>query len=146
MNRSLPAVALGLLLLGAAPSIAQDTQGGYADLVARILPSVVNIAVRAQRAPGRFETMLGSGFIIDPTGYIVTNRHVVINSYSIVVNLSDGTRLPAQVIGHPPATDIALLKVTRPIRCPQSPGVIATRSAWAIRCSPSAIRSVSAVR
>ena len=49
MNRSLPAVALGLLLLGAAPSIAQDTQGGYADLVARILPSVVNIAVRAQR-------------------------------------------------------------------------------------------------
>ena len=94
MNRSLPAVALGLLLLGAAPSIAQDTQGGYADLVARILPSVVNIAVRAQRAPGRFETMLGSGFIIDPTGYIVTNRHVVINSYSIVVNLSDGTRLP----------------------------------------------------
>ncbi len=114
MNRSLPAVALGLLLLGAAPSIAQDTQGGYADLVARILPSVVNIAVRAQRAPGRFETMLGSGFIIDPTGYIVTNRHVVINSYSIVVNLSDGTRLPAQVIGHPPATDIALLKVTPP--------------------------------
>ena len=119
MNRSLPAIALGLLLLGAAPSSAQDTSaqgtlGGYADLVARVMPSVVNITVRAEVTPGHFETMLGSGFIIDPTGYIVTNRHVVINSYSIVVNFSDGTRLPAHVIGHPPATDIALLKVDPP--------------------------------
>ncbi|HTW28543.1 MAG TPA: trypsin-like peptidase domain-containing protein [Acetobacteraceae bacterium] len=63
-------------------------------------------------------TLDGSGFVIDPSGYVLTNRHVVMNAYSITVILSDGTRLAAKVIGHPPATDIALLKVetTHPLQ------------------------------
>jgi serine protease Do len=57
------------------------------------------------------QAIVGSGFIIDPSGYVVTNRHVVIDAYSITVGLSDGSRLVANVVGHPPGTDIALLKV-----------------------------------
>jgi serine protease Do len=112
------AVALaGLVSLSAASTRADEVDGGYADLVARVLPSVVNISVRqAVPVPGGSGTrdsgqvVVGSGFIIDPSGYVVTNRHVVLDAYSITVGLSDGTRLIAHVVGHPPATDIALLK------------------------------------
>ena len=55
--------------------------------------------------------MLGSGFSIDPSGYVVTYSHLIVDAYSITVQLSDGRRLIADVVGHPPATDIALLKV-----------------------------------
>jgi serine protease Do len=54
---------------------------------------------------------LGSGFIIDPAGYVVTNNHVVENARSIMVSLSDGTDLKAELIGTDPKTDLALLKV-----------------------------------
>jgi serine protease Do len=125
----------GMLLLTAAPCGPQEPSPSYADLIARILPSVVNITVQAEvpatdagsdkagiNAAGqpreRVETMLGSVFIIEPSGYIVTNRHVVINSFSVVVGLSNGNRLPARVVGHPPATDIALLKVNAPYPLP----------------------------
>ncbi len=53
----------------------------------------------------------GSGFIIDPSGLIVTNNHVVGHADKIVVSLTDGTRLPARVIGSDELTDIALIKV-----------------------------------
>ena len=53
----------------------------------------------------------GSGFIIDPSGIIVTNNHVVHNAKSVEVALSDGTRLDATVVGSDPRTDIAVLKV-----------------------------------
>lgn len=53
----------------------------------------------------------GSGFIIDSNGTIVTNNHVVDNSKSVSVTLSDGTELPAKVIGRDPRTDLAVLKV-----------------------------------
>jgi serine protease Do len=54
---------------------------------------------------------LGSGFIIDAGGYIVTNHHVVDSAKSIEVTLSDGRKLPAKLVGSDPETDIALLKV-----------------------------------
>lgn len=54
---------------------------------------------------------LGSGFIIDKSGYIVTNNHVVEKADEISVILSDDTRLEAKVVGRDPKTDIALLKV-----------------------------------
>ncbi len=54
---------------------------------------------------------LGSGFIIDKNGYIVTNNHVVEKADEISVILSDDTRLEATIIGRDPKTDIALLKV-----------------------------------
>ena len=54
---------------------------------------------------------LGSGFIIDPSGLIVTNNHVIANAEQITVTLSDNTELQAQVIGRDAVTDLALLKV-----------------------------------
>lgn len=57
---------------------------------------------------------LGSGFIIDRTGLIVTNNHVIDEATEIVVFLSDGTRLEAQVVGADDKTDLAVLKVAPP--------------------------------
>jgi serine protease Do len=54
---------------------------------------------------------LGSGFIIDPSGIIVTNNHVIANAEQITVTLSDDTTLQAQVMGRDPITDLAILKV-----------------------------------
>jgi serine protease Do len=56
-------------------------------------------------------TSLGSGFIIDPTGYIVTNYHVVAEADDVSVRLSDDTKLSAKVVGRDSKTDLALLKV-----------------------------------
>ena len=54
---------------------------------------------------------LGSGFIIDPTGIIVTNNHVIANAEQITVTLSDDTTLQAEVVGRDAVTDLAVLKV-----------------------------------
>ena len=53
----------------------------------------------------------GSGFIINANGTIVTNNHVVKDARSVSVTLSDGTTLPARVVGRDPRTDLAVLKV-----------------------------------
>jgi S1-C subfamily serine protease len=57
---------------------------------------------------------LGSGILIDEAGTIVTNAHVVAGAAKITVTLHDGTRLPADLIGSDPQTDVALLQVTLP--------------------------------
>jgi serine protease Do len=54
---------------------------------------------------------MGSGFIVDPQGYIVTNNHVVAEAEEITVILHDGTRHEATVKGRDPKTDLALLKI-----------------------------------
>ncbi len=59
----------------------------------------------------RSETAMGSGFIIDSSGYVVTNNHVIANANGITIILYDGTSLQAKLIGSDPKTDIALLKV-----------------------------------
>ena len=55
---------------------------------------------------------LGSGFIIDPSGVVVTNNHVISEADEVSVILNDGTTLKAEVIGRDQKTDLALLKVT----------------------------------
>lgn len=54
---------------------------------------------------------LGSGFIVDEQGHIITNNHVVAGSDEIYVKLSDNTEVPAKIVGTDPKTDIALLKI-----------------------------------
>ena len=54
---------------------------------------------------------LGSGFIIDPEGYILTNNHVVSKADKIVVKLEDGKEYKAKIIGTDPKTDVALIKI-----------------------------------
>mgnify|MGYP003571043401 FL=1 len=68
-----------------------------------------------QRQPGaqapRKVQSLGSGFVIDPDGIIITNNHVIEQADEIKVNFSDGTTLAAEVLGSDPKTDVAVLKV-----------------------------------
>ena len=56
---------------------------------------------------------LGSGFIIDPSGYVVTNNHVVGDASKVTVTLKDDTKYTAKIIGRDPKTDLALLKINR---------------------------------
>jgi serine protease Do len=107
-------------------------------LVKKVLPAVVNIAVTETLSSGDMLSELppelrdtplgrefrrrfgnrheqvagaGSGFIIDPSGIIVTNNHVVDHADKIVVSLTDGRQLPATVLGRDELTDIAVIKV-----------------------------------
>jgi serine protease Do len=63
-------------------------------------------------APGRKMQSLGSGFIIDPAGIVVTNNHVIEGADEITVTLQDNTSLKATLIGRDERTDVAVLKVT----------------------------------
>jgi len=113
---------------------------GVADIVEPLMPSVVNIYTVTHRKnlihqnnpadpfykffeqfdfPFGFEelyqdpkaTAAGSGFIIDPAGYIVTNHHVIEDSEEINVKLNDNLEFSAKLVGSDPRTDLALLKI-----------------------------------
>jgi serine protease Do len=62
-------------------------------------------------APPRKITSLGSGFVIDPSGVVVTNNHVIADADEITVILQDNTQLKATIVGRDAKTDIAILKV-----------------------------------
>ena len=116
----------------------------FAPLVKKVSPAVVNITVTEGAGPseivaippelrgtpfekqfrdrfrGRREQVqgAGSGFIIDPSGLIVTNNHVVGRADKIIVALADGTELPAKLVGADDLTDIALIRVSVPVPLP----------------------------
>src|SRR5688572_8919248 len=109
----------------------------FADIAERLNPAVVNIeaTMRGTASPRRrYDSSLpgapdlyerrtpgqerevprrgaGTGFVIDPAGYILTNHHVIADSTRISVRLTDGRTLRAERIGSDPDTDIALIKV-----------------------------------
>jgi putative serine protease PepD len=64
----------------------------------------------------RTQQVLGSGFVIDKAGHIVTNYHVVKGATRVEVSFSNDERLPARVIGRDPSTDTAVLEVKAPAR------------------------------
>jgi serine protease Do len=114
--------------------------GSFASLASRLAPAVVNISTRQTvtfagggmpefppdsplerfneffGGPGgsRVNSSLGSGFVIDPSGVIVTNNHVIEGADTVAINFVDGTSLDAEVVGVDPATDLAVLRVTSP--------------------------------
>jgi len=66
-----------------------------------------------RQMPDRKENILGSGFIFDPSGYVVTNNHMVEGAEDIKVKLNTGEEIQAEIIGRDPKTDLALLKLKK---------------------------------
>lgn len=146
-----PALAGLVLLFGALPGHAAPPPEGFADVVERVKPAVVNIAVvqkAASRSAGQgpgieippelrgtpLEELLkrflqrpgadnddgartsrvvsvGSGFIIDASGLVVTANHVIQDAEKILATLADGRKLGASVVGRDKETDVALLRL-----------------------------------
>lgn len=92
----------------------------FAKVVARVLPSVVNLSVvkvealtpNGGESSARRLRFFGSGFIIDPSGLIVTNRHVIQDAVEITVSFDDKTQAHATLLGAGAIADLAVLKVT----------------------------------
>jgi serine protease Do len=85
------------------------------ELVAQVAPAVVSIVTETvsynwfwQAVPA---TGAGSGIIISPDGYIVTNNHVVEGAQKVTVTLSDGNTYPATIVGTDAQTDLAVVKI-----------------------------------
>ncbi len=64
-----------------------------------------------EMGPGPKARALGSGFIIDPDGYVVTNNHVIDRAEEITITVNGGDHYPAKIIGRDPKTDLAVLKI-----------------------------------
>jgi serine protease Do len=140
MRTSLVSLFFAFLLVVSSVE-ARPAPAGFADLAEKLMPAVVNISTsqtvqqRRSRGPGappfndffeeffnqrrggpsqpesRKVSSLGSGFVIDPNGIIITNNHVIEEADEITINFADGTKLPAELIGRDPKTDLAVLKV-----------------------------------
>ena len=126
-----PGLPAPTLLLAAPAVAASGAHSGYA-LAARLAaPAVVSVtATRLARNPhaddprfrfffgdrpqGQAQVGLGSGVIVSPEGYLLTNHHVVEDATDIEVQLADGRNTRARVVGSDPETDIAVLKIDLP--------------------------------
>lgn len=95
------------------PSVIPVPLSDFSALAAQVSPAVVSVTVHeaAQRGSNESREARGSGFIIDPSGTIVTNNHVVKDADRVSVTLTDGTELPARIVGRDARTDLAVLQV-----------------------------------
>ena len=136
--RPLPALAGAAIMFTTINVSAAERPDSFADQVERLSPAVVNISTTTivndapamdmpQFPPGspfedffrnfgdknqqRRASSLGSGFIIDDAGIVVTNFHVIENAEEITVTLADETAFTAEVLGQDQKTDIAVLKI-----------------------------------
>lgn len=66
---------------------------------------------KPDRQRGRMQVTQGSGFIVSPDGYIMTNNHVIREPGSIIVKLNDGREFPGKIIGQDESTDVAIIKI-----------------------------------
>ena len=88
--------------------------GAISRVAAQVSPSVVGISSFSREGDQwnqRNIESTGSGVIIDPQGYIVTNNHVVANADRLVVTLADGSEKAARIVGTDARTDLALIKI-----------------------------------
>src|SRR5882757_5839367 len=82
------------------------------DVVDTVGPAVVQIYVQKSHAQDpNGQQGMGSGFIVTPDGFVVTNNHVVQNALEIKVMTTTGQTFDGQIVGTDPATDIALLRL-----------------------------------
>ena len=81
----------------------------FAPLVQRVDPSVAQVKAELKRGEG-----MGTAFVYDSAGYLLTNHHVIENARSIKLTILDGRELPATVVGSDKRTDVAVLKVDDP--------------------------------
>ncbi len=109
-------------------ALAEDWGANKAELIRGLLPTVVNISVTKEEftipdpatvsanmpqtdVSPSVKTYVGSGFVIDPSGLIVTNYHVVENAFELTVMFSDGIRVSGKTISASRLADLALVKV-----------------------------------
>jgi putative serine protease PepD len=92
------------------------TPGGRAAVVVLITDEQTEIVPPSVFTPGGREKVgaLGSGFVIDLRGDIVTNDHVVHGATDIRVRFGDGRSYPAEIVGTDPASDLAVIRVSAP--------------------------------
>jgi serine protease Do len=120
-------ILLGLLAGGRplpTPAALAPGPPSFAEIAQRVNPSVVNVTVIEDQLPPSHPSLdtdalpgvprrgEGSGFVVDPDGYILTNHHVVASPDHIRVRLADKRELPATLVGSDPSTDLALLRVS----------------------------------
>ena len=128
-----------------ARAVLQAMEEAFSAVADRVTPSVVNVSTVSRRPvagspddPQRFREYFGdefyekyfkrrpreeprssgSGVIVDPAGYILTNNHVIENAQDITVRLSDSRKFTATLVGRDPKTDLAVLKVEAPAPLP----------------------------
>lgn len=121
--------ALPDTVIAASPAVGLDAfQNMFEQIYQKVNPSVVNIQVVEQATGFSFrgsfgfnnqqnqpaQQALGSGFVWDTAGHIVTNNHVVSGASSIEVTFSDGTTVSGKLVGADPNSDLAVIQVNVP--------------------------------
>ncbi len=129
-SRSIRSEVSSVPMLEAPATASVPTAGSYRDAARRAMPAVVNIfttkGARQQRHPFMDDPLfrkffgdqqqekqfsLGSGVIVSPEGYVLTNNHVIETADEIEVAFADGRKAVAKVVGTDPETDLAVIKI-----------------------------------